>query len=67
MRKISITLSDWLFSEALNQHHNKSDRIQELMIKGMMAERERSIRSENKNVASEISSHLYGGVACGII
>ncbi len=49
-RKFNITVSDWVGSEIVGNPKNKSARIEELIIKGFMAEKEKNIRASSENV-----------------
>jgi hypothetical protein len=42
--KISISLSEWVIRDILNQSTNKSARVEELIIKAYMIEREEKIK-----------------------
>jgi len=54
--KISITISDWLYTEQIKNHPNKSRRIEELIIKGLRFEKNKK-RSVEKNEEKATNDH----------
>jgi hypothetical protein len=51
IKPIGLKLSGWIFSEAgLSRARNKSKRVEELMIKGMMYEKEQALKSKSNSV-----------------
>lgn len=61
MAKTSITMSDWIMQEVMaTSGKNKSGRIEELIIKGMMYEKEQNYE---RNGLSEILSENLGNIA----
>lgn len=53
VKKLCISLPNWIISEILSDSKNRSGRIEELILKGYMAEKEK-----NKNALNWILSRL---------
>jgi hypothetical protein len=62
MTRISISLSDWIMSDIIGKTDNTSARIQELVIKGYMAEKQKlyiiSEKSEKTGQNSPVVSRF---------
>jgi hypothetical protein len=61
--KISVSLSEWVMREILGDSKNKSQRIEELLIKAYINEREERIR---ENISKSALDGFLSHVACEV-
>jgi len=62
--KTAVALSEWVFKEIIGNTTNKSRRIEELIIKGYMAEKEKSLKAVEISKES-MPLELSSVIACG--
>ena len=45
--KLNATISDWIYNEIIAKAKNKSERVEELLVKGYLAEKEKELKSQS--------------------
>jgi len=60
-KQVSISLPNWIISEMITNHKNKSERVQELMIKGYFVEKLK--KEENLKNQEMGFSEFYTGIS----
>ena len=60
-KKISITLSDWVYNDILSKYNNISAKIEESVIKQYMDDKQKLYNLSDKNKGSIETAPLYSG------
>jgi hypothetical protein len=53
-KKLSVSIPDWIIEEVIGNQKNISARIQELIIKGYLAEKNKRLNEDDKKALSVI-------------